>query len=215
MQILLLEQLASVLTVSSQWGKRIQFLYWLKPWYNHINTAPLHPSFKTTSSRQNHKQTPVEILCVSIFSSQPPYCTYTYIWNKYPKRGTLATKYILYSWIAHLNSHHICLLDKVERGILNAASSAQWPNNEVPYVLEAVFTSADRAIIAAVSIWSSDQKHTAKRKCQQFEANIPRKGISGPQSQFPHSCVCERIIYFHDGAAVSAGGNMWTGPGNI
>ncbi len=44
------------------------------------------------------------------------------------------------------------LLDKVERGILNAASSAQWPNNEVPYVLEAVFTSADRAVIAAVSI---------------------------------------------------------------
>jgi hypothetical protein len=43
-------------------------------------------------------------------------------------------------------------LDKVERGILNAASSAQWPNNVVPYVLEAVFTSADRAVIAAVSI---------------------------------------------------------------
>jgi hypothetical protein len=64
---------------------------------------------------------------------------------------TLATKYILYSWIAHLNSHH-AFLDKVERGILNAASSAQWPNNEVPYVLEAVFTSADRAVIAAVSI---------------------------------------------------------------
>ncbi len=31
---------------------------------------------------------------------------------------------------------------------------------------------------------------TAKKKCQKFEANIPRKGISGPQSQFPHSCVC-------------------------
>ncbi len=27
-----------------------------------------------------------------------------------------------------------------------------------------------------------------------FEANIPRKGISGPQSQFSDSCVCERII---------------------
>jgi len=56
---------------------------------------------------------------------------------------------------------------------------------------------------------------TAKKKCRKFEANIPRKGISGPQSQFPHSCVCERIIYSHDGAAVSAGGNMWTDPGNI
>jgi len=24
-----------------------------------------------------------------------------------------------------------------------------------------------------------------------------RKGIAGPQSQFPHSCVCERFIYSH------------------
>jgi hypothetical protein len=28
------------------------------------------------------------------------------------------------------------------------------------------------------------------------------------KSQFPHSCVCERIIYSHDGSACSAGGNM-------
>jgi hypothetical protein len=53
---------------------------------------------------------------------------------------------------------------------------------------------------------------TAKKKCQKFEANIHRKGISGPQSQFPHSCVFERIIYAHDGAAVSAGGNTVCGP---
>ncbi len=53
--------------------------------------------------------------------------------------------------------------------------------------------------------------HTAKTKCR----NIPRKGISGPQSQFPHSCVCERIIYSHDGSAFSTGGNMSTDPGNI
>jgi hypothetical protein len=56
---------------------------------------------------------------------------------------------------------------------------------------------------------------TAKKKCRKFETNIPRKGISGPQSQFPHSYVCERIIYSHDGSAFSAGGNMWTNPGNI
>ncbi len=30
--------------------------------------------------------------------------------------------------------------------------------------------------------------HNAKTKCRKFETNIPRKGISGPQSQFPHSC---------------------------
>ncbi len=54
-----------------------------------------------------------------------------------------------------------------------------------------------------------------KDKCRKFETNIPRKGISGPQSQFPHSFVCERIIYSHDGSAFSAGGNMWTDLGNI
>jgi hypothetical protein len=48
--------------------------------------------------------------------------------------------------------------------------------------------------------------HTAKKKCRKLEANIPRKGISGPLSQFPQSYVCERIIYSHDGAAVSARG---------
>jgi hypothetical protein len=57
--------------------------------------------------------------------------------------------------------------------------------------------------------------HTAKKKCRKLEANIPRKEISGHQSQFPHSCVFERIIYSHDGSAVSAGGNMWTDPANI
>ncbi len=39
------------------------------------------------------------------------------------------------------------------------------------------------------------RQYTAKTKCRKLETNIPRKEISGPQSQFPHSCVCERIIY--------------------
>ncbi len=54
----------------------------------------------------------------------------------------------------------------------------------------------------------STGSHTAKTKCRKLEMKIPRKGISGPQSQFPHSCVCERIIYSHEGYACSAGGNM-------
>jgi hypothetical protein len=59
------------------------------------------------------------------------------------------------------------------------------------------------------------QNHTARTKCRKFETNISRKGISQSQSQFPHSCVCERIIYSHDGSSFSAGGNMWTDAGNI
>ncbi len=57
--------------------------------------------------------------------------------------------------------------------------------------------------------------HHCKDKMPKIWNKIPRKGISGPHSQFPHSCVCERIIYSHDGSAFSAGGNMWTDPGNI
>ncbi len=57
--------------------------------------------------------------------------------------------------------------------------------------------------------------HTAKTKYRNFETNIPRKGISGSRSQFPHSCVCERFIYSHDRPAYSAGGNMWTDPWTI
>jgi hypothetical protein len=50
--------------------------------------------------------------------------------------------------------------------------------------------------------------HTAKTKYRYFETNVPRNGISGSQSQFPHSCVCERFLYSHGRSAYSAGGNM-------
>jgi hypothetical protein len=39
---------------------------------------------------------------------------------------------------------------------------------------------------------------------RQAKTDIPRKGIVRPQSQFPHSCVCERFIYSHDLSAYSA-----------
>ncbi len=69
---------------------------------------------------------------------------------------------------------------------------------------------------SSVSPGKETDYHTAKtQKCRKFETNIPRKGISRSQSQFPHSCVCERIIYFRDGSDFSAGGNMWTDAGNI
>ncbi len=67
----------------------------------------------------------------------------------------------------------------------------------------------------ALKLLPMSKTHTAKTKCRKFETNIPSKGISGPQSQFPHSGVCEGIIYSYDGSAFSAGGNMWTDAGNI
>jgi hypothetical protein len=41
------------------------------------------------------------------------------------------------------------------------------------------------------------------------------KQILELQSQFPHSCVCERFLYTHDRFAYSAAGNMWSHLGNI
>jgi hypothetical protein len=44
---------------------------------------------------------------------------------------------------------------------------------------------------------------------------MPKIGSKYSQKRNIGASVCERIIYSHDGAAVSAGGNMWTDPGNI
>jgi hypothetical protein len=43
--------------------------------------------------------------------------------------------------------------------------------------------------------------YTAKTQNRKFETNIPRNEIARPQSQFPHSCVCDRFIYSQDRSA--------------
>ncbi len=40
---------------------------------------------------------------------------------------------------------------------------------------------------------------TTHCKERNFDLCIPRNGTARPQSQFLHSCVCERFIYSHDG----------------
>jgi hypothetical protein len=47
---------------------------------------------------------------------------------------------------------------------------------------------------------------TAVTQYRKFETNIPSKGIVRGQSQFPHSCVCERFIYSQDRSVYSAVG---------
>ena len=63
-------------------------------------------------------------------------------------------------------------------------------------------------------LWKSKSRyipcHTLQRKSHLC---VPRKGIARPQSQFTHSCVCERFIYSQNRTAYSAAGNMWTDPG--
>jgi hypothetical protein len=68
---------------------------------------------------------------------------------------------------------------------------------------------------SAISYVCQSANHTAKNLYRKFETNITRKGIVRPQSQFPHSCVCERFISSHDKTANSAAGNLWTDPRNI
>jgi hypothetical protein len=51
---------------------------------------------------------------------------------------------------------------------------------------------------------NGEERSSAKTQYRKFETNIPRNGIAGPQSQFPHSCLCERFIYSHDRSAYSA-----------
>ncbi len=64
--------------------------------------------------------------------------------------------------------------------------------------------------------WGRGEKRTleltAKNQYRKLETNIPRKEIEQPQSQFAHSCVCERFLYSHYRSAYSAAGNMWTDP---
>ncbi len=57
--------------------------------------------------------------------------------------------------------------------------------------------------------------YTAKTQYRKFETNIPRKEIERPQSQFPHSYVCERFIYSHHSLPILLQENMWTDPGSI
>ncbi len=49
-------------------------------------------------------------------------------------------------------------------------------------------------------------KYSAKTVYRKFETYIPRNESAPPQSQFIHSCVCERFIYSHDRSAHSAAG---------
>ncbi len=57
-----------------------------------------------------------------------------------------------------------------------------------------------------------DVRQCALQKTQyrKFETYIPTKGIvrppPPPQSQFPHSCVCDRFLYSHGRSAYSAAG---------
>ncbi len=50
---------------------------------------------------------------------------------------------------------------------------------------------------------------------RQFRLYIPFLGIARPQPQFPHSCVCERFIYFQDRSTYFLQQKRQTHRGNI
>ncbi len=62
------------------------------------------------------------------------------------------------------------------------------------------------------SVWSC----TEKTQYRKLETNIPRKGTARSQSQFLHSCFCERFIYSQERSAyILLQENRWTDRGNI
>ncbi len=58
---------------------------------------------------------------------------------------------------------------------------------------------------------SDDERYTLQRKSNLC---IPFMGIARPQSQFPHSCVCERCIYSQDRSTYFLQQNRQTDHGN-
>ena len=65
-------------------------------------------------------------------------------------------------------------------------------------------------------LWKSKSRyipcHTLQRKSHLC---VPRKGIARPQSQFTHSCVCERFIYSHNRVLpILLQENIWPDLGN-
>jgi hypothetical protein len=64
-----------------------------------------------------------------------------------------------------------------------------------------------------MATWPDDLSilaYTEKTQYRKFETNIPREGIARPQSQFPLSCVYERLIYSHNRSVYSIAEKMWT-----
>jgi hypothetical protein len=60
--------------------------------------------------------------------------------------------------------------------------------------------------LAVVEGWRALMR--CKDKIPKFRNKYSQKRNIVSQSQFPHSCVCERFIYSHDRSPYSAGGNM-------
>ncbi len=56
-------------------------------------------------------------------------------------------------------------------------------------------------------------RHTAKNQYRKFEYSQKRN--CGPQSQFPHLCVCVSDLYIPTIDVPILQENMWTDPGNI
>ncbi len=69
-----------------------------------------------------------------------------------------------------------------------------YDNSRIKGKLSAFFSF--RKVLSVFSITTN--LHSAKTQYRKFETNIPRKGTAQPQSQFTHSFVYERFIYFQD-----------------
>ncbi len=84
---------------------------------------------------------------------------------------------------------------------LNNLTRSYW------YIIFGILRGLAKFCFSMLVTFSENVRHRrsfvlhCKEKIPKLETNIPRKGFTGPQSQFPHSFVCERFIYSHDRSA--------------
>jgi hypothetical protein len=67
---------------------------------------------------------------------------------------------------------------------------------------------------SSVEKWEWVESTLQRKNAENLKQIFPGKEYRGLSPNF-HIHVSERIIYSNDGSAFSAGGNMWTDPGNI
>ncbi len=133
--------------------------------------------------------------------------TYDNLYNNYATRNAQKS---LYMKSTSIGNQCACSENWMLKGYILNASWWRYCSSSILFSHLNSDLDKEMNVICLSYPWDFTAVFTAKTKCGKFETNIPRRGISGPQSQFPHSCVCERIIYSHDGSACSAGGNMYS-----
>ncbi len=110
-----------------------------------------------------------------------------------------------------------CLLDI--KGVLHEKFSGytyyQWKDLKVFLVLQSPIFYCWCGDYLKKIVWGLLLSFLLRTLQRQFRLYIPFLGIARPQSQFPHSCVCEQFIYSQDRSTNFLQQKRQTNRGNI